>query len=126
MRSRYSAYVMQAMHYLEATHDPATRKDFDVEQAASWAKRASWQSLELSKVEGGADSDSAFVEFIARYTLEGQAQAHHERSRFRRHEGRWFYVDGATPAAKRGARVGRNERCPCGSGKKYKRCCGSS
>ncbi|MEL6106894.1 MAG: DUF1186 domain-containing protein [Planctomycetota bacterium] len=24
------------------------------------------------------------------------------------------------------ARVGRNERCPCGSGKKYKKCCGRS
>jgi uncharacterized protein YecA (UPF0149 family) len=22
------------------------------------------------------------------------------------------------------AKVGRNEPCPCGSGKKYKRCCG--
>ena len=25
--------------------------------------------------------------------------------------------------AKRGRKIGRNERCPCGSGRKYKRCC---
>ena len=24
----------------------------------------------------------------------------------------------------KGKKVGRNEPCPCGSGKKYKRCCG--
>ena len=27
------------------------------------------------------------------------------------------------PAAQRPAKVGRNDRCPCGSGKKYKKCC---
>ncbi|MCZ6778987.1 MAG: preprotein translocase subunit SecA [Acidobacteria bacterium] len=30
---------------------------------------------------------------------------------------------GATTTRRTGARVGRNEPCPCGSGKKYKRCC---
>jgi SWIM/SEC-C metal-binding protein len=28
-------------------------------------------------------------------------------------------------AAKAQAKTGRNEPCPCGSGKKYKRCCGA-
>jgi len=26
----------------------------------------------------------------------------------------------------KGAKVGRNDPCPCGSGKKYKKCCGAS
>ena len=26
----------------------------------------------------------------------------------------------------RGAKVGRNDPCPCGSGKKYKKCCGAT
>ncbi|MEA1649028.1 MULTISPECIES: SEC-C metal-binding domain-containing protein [Nitrospirillum] len=26
----------------------------------------------------------------------------------------------------RQAKVGRNDPCPCGSGKKYKRCCGAN
>jgi len=40
--------------------------------------------------------------------------------------------DGGKPAPKKpvtvraGAKVGRNEPCPCGSGKKYKKCCGSN
>ena len=28
-----------------------------------------------------------------------------------------------TPAAQGSAKVGRNDPCPCGSGKKYKKCC---
>jgi uncharacterized protein YecA (UPF0149 family) len=33
----------------------------------------------------------------------------------------------ATPRepARREAKVGRNDPCPCGSGKKYKKCCGA-
>ena len=28
------------------------------------------------------------------------------------------------PAKRQGEKIGRNDPCPCGSGKKYKRCCG--
>ena len=38
------------------------------------------------------------------------------------------FVGGGQPAGQqpvvKGKKVGRNELCPCGSGKKYKRCCG--
>jgi uncharacterized protein YecA (UPF0149 family) len=29
------------------------------------------------------------------------------------------------PEPRPSAKIGRNEQCPCGSGKKYKRCCGA-
>ncbi len=32
--------------------------------------------------------------------------------------------EGPPLPAQRGAKVGRNDPCPCGSGKKYKKCCG--
>jgi preprotein translocase subunit SecA len=37
-------------------------------------------------------------------------------------------VNGArSPRAQRGGRkIGRNSQCPCGSGRKYKRCCGAA
>ena len=37
-----------------------------------------------------------------------------------------FKINDSNRSSKRsvGAKVGRNEQCPCGSGKKYKRCCG--
>jgi len=31
---------------------------------------------------------------------------------------------GTNPSAAPAGKVGRNEPCPCGSGRKYKRCCG--
>ncbi|MEG1525512.1 MAG: preprotein translocase subunit SecA [Clostridia bacterium] len=33
-------------------------------------------------------------------------------------------MDGGAPAKRSGKRVGRNDPCPCGSGKKFKNCCG--
>ena len=33
---------------------------------------------------------------------------------------------GAPPQPSRAAKVGRNDPCPCGSGKKFKRCCGQN
>ena len=37
--------------------------------------------------------------------------------------GKTFYR-GVKPYQKKEAKTGRNELCPCGSGKKYKHCCG--
>ena len=77
---------------------------------------------------GGPDDQEGVVEFIARYRTGGSAHAHHERSRFRRVDGRWYFVDGqmVKPTPVRAApTVGRNAPCPCGSGKKYKRCHGA-
>ncbi|WP_371740172.1 SEC-C metal-binding domain-containing protein [Bradyrhizobium sp. CCBAU 51765] len=35
-----------------------------------------------------------------------------------------FRISAQRPSLPRGTKVGRNEPCPCGSGKKYKKCCG--
>lgn len=35
-----------------------------------------------------------------------------------------FETDAGMPFRRTDAKVGRNESCPCGSGKKFKRCCG--
>jgi SEC-C motif-containing protein len=68
------------------------------------------------------------VEFVARYKFRGKAFAHHELASFRIHEGRWMYVDGIMnprPPQRTADKVGRNDPCPCGSGKKFKKCCGA-
>ena len=45
-----------------------------------------------------------------------------------RKDGTWYYVDGEVikPATSvhQQPKVGRNDPCPCGSGKKFKKCCG--
>jgi len=88
MRSRYSAFTLERADYLLATWHSSTRPaslDFD--------SGAKWLGLEVRqhKVTG---EDAAEVEFVARYRVAGAAVRLHERSRFMREDGRWFYVDG--------------------------------
>jgi SEC-C motif-containing protein len=126
MRSRYTAYARGAIDYLIETHDPDTRAAMDVAAATAWSRDTAWAGLEIvTTTGGGPDDDVGVVEFIARGATRGVAFAHRERSRFRRVDGRWVYVDGATPPATAAPRPGRNEPCPCGSGRKYKRCHGA-
>jgi SEC-C motif-containing protein len=118
MRSRYTAYGRHDEAYLLRTWHPSTRPGgLDLEEDLRWL------GLEIVRTEaGGPDDREGMVEFVARYEAGGQAGSLREASRFVREEGRWFYVDGRIEAAK--GRPGRNAPCPCGSGKKYKRCCG--
>lgn len=128
MRSRYTAYVRGEIDYLVETHAEETRDRADREAIARWSRETQWLGLEIVVTErGGEGDDEGIVEFIARGTTRGAAFAQRERSRFRRAGARWYYVDGkaAGEPVRRGAAPGRNDPCPCGSGMKYKRCCGS-
>jgi SEC-C motif-containing protein len=129
MRSRYSAYALEKVDYIVDTHEPEGRGDVDRDAAEEWAKQAEWLGLEIVDTALGQPNDSTGeVEFIASYSLKGVEQKHHERSRFEKQDGKWFYVDGemvkAKPVVREEPKVGRNEPCPCGSGKKFKKCCG--
>jgi SEC-C motif-containing protein len=116
MRSRYSAHVLGRIDYLMATWDAP---DADAAAVEKWARESEWLGLEI------VSAAESTVEFRARYRDKaGVEHVHHERSRFRRREGRWVYVDGAAVPAARAAAPGRNDPCPCGSGKKYKKCHG--
>jgi SEC-C motif-containing protein len=116
MRSRYTAYVRGDIDYLMRTHHGSP----DRAGIEKWARESRWLGLEIVAVErGGASDDEGVVEFIARGTANGEPFVHDERSRFRRVDGQWKYLDGPAPKAKA---PGRNDPCPCGSGKKYKRC----
>src|SRR5262245_40450154 len=127
MRSRYAAYTVNDLGYLLGTHDPATVDSVDPKVMAAWAKKATFESLEILSTElGGVDDDEGIVEFVARYSQDGTAFTHHERSRFRKNGSRWYYVHGTmiAPTVRNERKVGRNDPCPCGRGKKYKKCHG--
>ncbi len=129
MRSRYSAYVKGVFEHLGESLHPDHRHDYDPAATRRWAEESGWLGLEIVDVAGGGEQDQeGTVEFIASYREKGVIKAHHERGNFRRHDGGWYYVDGqlVPPATQRheGPKVGRNDPCPCGSGKKYKKCCG--
>jgi SEC-C motif-containing protein len=129
MRSRYSAYVVGDVAHLERSLDREGREDFDSESALQWAESAEWKGLEvLSTERGGVDDDDGVVEFVARYEVDDQLLEHHERATFAKNSGRWEFVNGRVigrdPYRREDPKVGRNEPCVCGSGKKYKKCCG--
>ncbi len=127
MRSRYSAYATADMDYLEQTQ---IFKDgeFDREGASKWAKESEWKGLQILGTEKGQKGDkTGVVEFVAHYKNKDGAQAHHEISKFIYKE-KWLFESGYSPDVETYVRetpkVGRNDPCPCESGKKFKKCCG--
>jgi SEC-C motif-containing protein len=131
MRSRYTAYTLGDVDYIVESHDPETRDEIDPSATRAWADEADWLGLEIMSTEGGgADENEGTVEFIARYEARERVRTHHERSVFKRRKGRWYFHDGkviAQPSVVReGPKIGRNDPCPCGSGKKHKKCCGAA
>ena len=120
MRSRYSAFVVGDSDYLRQTWHETTRPEqLQVEQGVHWL------GLQILACQAGGPEDvEGWVEFMAQFKVHGRLQCLHERSRFRRKEGRWYYLDGQIHQQPKAEKVGRNTSCPCGSGKKFKRCCG--
>lgn len=87
MRSRYSAYVLGLAAYLSLTWHPSTRpSSLDLSEPTQW--------LGLQVLSHSQAENTATVEFVARYKVNGRAHRLHEVSRFVREEGRWYYLDG--------------------------------
>jgi SEC-C motif domain protein len=89
MRSRYSAFAWEEAGYLisswHVSHRPAT---LDFESGIKWL------GLQVQN-HTVIDSQHAEVTFVARQRdSTGRATRLHERSRFVREQGRWYYVDG--------------------------------
>jgi SEC-C motif-containing protein len=129
MRSRYSAHVLGKGQYLADTLSAKERPGFDVAEFEKESGQVNWQGLEIRETTGGGETDDAgTVEFVARYREGKNAGMHHERSDFIRENDRWVFdgcVFNPKGATRQVEKVGRNEPCPCGSGKKYKKCCGA-
>ena len=132
MRARYSAYASGNVKFLYDSAGPEVRAEFDEKTTAEWSRTASWNGLEILATEkGGEADDEGMVEFVAHYALKNQTCAHREKSTFRKIDGKWRFIDGVIANEAPGEtfrrtepKVGRNDPCPCGSGKKYKKCCG--
>ncbi|WP_035885485.1 YchJ family protein [Siccibacter turicensis] len=118
MRSRYCAFVTHNAPYLVATWHPsceAARFAADIEAGFAGT---TWQGLTIYEQAEGHSPEEGFVSFVARFQENGKSGAIIERSRFLKENNKWYYVDGTRP------QFGRNDPCPCGSGKKFKKCCG--
>ncbi|HAI35024.1 MAG TPA: hypothetical protein DEQ58_10220 [Alcanivorax sp.] len=115
MRSRYSAFVRDNADYMRASWHPDTRPaELTLEGGDQW--------LGLEIVDAKQEGDAGQVHFRATHRDGDGFAVLEEHSRFVRENDHWFYLDGehtVTPL-----KPGRNNPCPCGSGRKFKKCCG--
>lgn len=124
MRSRYTAFVLGKIDHLERTNAPEIRPDFNRAEAERTYAEVEWFGLTVHRAS--ENENTGKVEFSIRFRRNGRELTQYEISSFRREGGYWFYVGGqvsAKPPPKQVTKIGRNDPCPCGSGKKYKKCC---
>jgi len=129
MRARYASYVTGDVDFLRTSATKAVQAEFDEKTSRSWSRASTWHGLEIIRTEGGQKGDAeGVVEFRALYTANGEFCNHHEVSTFVKEADGWKFADGELvgekPTVREEPKVGRNDPCPCGSGKKYKKCCG--
>lgn len=129
MRTRYSAFVLVKPEYIVETTIPAQQSLLDMKAIEKWAKETNWAELEIVEHTSKLGKRHAQVEFKAYYhevdssgeTIKEKQQAHHERSTFVKVDvdENWYFLDPTVTI-----NVTQKQPCLCGSGEKFKRCCG--
>jgi SEC-C motif-containing protein len=130
MRSRYTAYVLENFPYLRDTYHSSTRP---ATTTLGHDQSIKWLQLQVLETRAGQPGDDeGKVRFVATFQQGDHIDQMAELSRFAKEEGEWRYIDGKSfdintwnATHNKPAKIKRNDPCPCGSGKKYKKCCGS-
>jgi SEC-C motif-containing protein len=126
MRSRFTAHVLRNYEHLHRTFLPTADKPY-VPETENDAMDFAWTRLVVHSHEPGQKPGTAFVDFSAFYQDDGVEHVIQEKSEFLQRNGEWLYFravrQGPAPIKSANPKVGRNDPCPCGSGKKYKHCC---
>jgi len=124
MRSRYTAHVIHDFAYLHRTFEESRHEPY-VEN--EYGNDIAWTKLVINAHEPDVRPGVSHVDFSAHFTEDGRAGVLHEKSEFRLQGGEWIFTrtlrEGPAPV-RVAPKVGRNDPCPCGSGKKFKKCCG--
>ena len=130
MRARYSSYEKQEIDFIINSCEEGEKiAEIDRKATEDWAKNSTWHGLKILRTEKGKEEDDeGIVEFEATYTTkQNLREVHHEIGYFKKIDGNWMSSVGSVKpmtVVREGEKVGRNDPCPCGSGKKYKKCCG--
>ena len=129
MRTRYSAFVLVKPEYIVKTTLPVQQKLLDIKAIESWAKETDWAGLEIVAHTPKLGKRHAQVEFKAYFNVSDNEddglQAHHELSAFVKvtdkanNDARWYFLDPTVEMT-----ITQKQPCICGSGEKFKRCCG--
>jgi SEC-C motif-containing protein len=127
MRTRYSAFVLVKPEYIVKTTLPAQQDLLDIKAIESWAKETDWAGLEVVAHTPKLGKRHAQVEFKAYFKTPDGLQAHHELSTFVKIKSKangdasWYFLDPTVSMS-----VTQKQPCICGSGERFKRCCGMS
>jgi len=117
MRSRYTAFAIEDSAFLLRSWDISTRP-----RSINFEKNIVWLQLIIEAApQPEPNDDSGFVVFKASFIQNDTVFEMKEKSFFIRKKCLWFYLNGELITQKKA--ISLKERCPCGSGKKYKRCC---
>lgn len=133
MRARYAAFVLQHVEYIVATTAPFQQPLLNTQAISDWAQQTDWAGLEVVNHLAKLGKRHAQVEFKAYFHLPDSSVldlavldskgVHHELSTFvnipTHGTSRWYFLDPTVTM-----QVTQKQPCPCGSGEKYKRCCG--
>ena len=124
MRSRFTAHVARDYVHLHKTYLETSKEPYVPDPEAG---QTNWTRLVIHSHQPGAKADTAYVDFTAYFREGDDEKPLDEKAAFERIDGAWFYTgpvrQGPAPVRSAQAKVGRNDPCPCGSGKKYKQCC---
>jgi len=124
MRSRYTAYNTLNIDYIQQTMSGEAAAGFDQQNAKQWAQNIKWCGLKI--IDSGqqrADLEKDEVEFAAKYVIGEELNILQERSEFHKINGNWLYMSGKL-LPHQPTKIKRNDFCPCGSRKKFVKCCG--
>jgi len=137
MRSRYAAFALNKMDYILATQRLENEDESEIGIEDNSNALTLWTRLEILAAEQGQTSDETGTVTFRAYFQEGTHKGElSEKSWFKKEEGQWLYVAGehdikpvssvktTPPKNARPKNIGRNDPCSCGSGKKFKKCCG--
>lgn len=119
MRSRYTAYTLADIPYIEKTQSGEAAQDFHFDEAKQWASQVKWCGLNV--LEAALNQ----VEYVARYIVGNKLVLLQERSQFEKIGDHWFYVSG-TLVPHQAITLKPNQPCLCGSKKKFSQCCGKN
>lgn len=128
LRARYHAIEIGRIDFITKSHHPDTLHEYSESETKQWAKESEWGALNIKKIiDGKENDDSGEIEFSADYKIDGEGQVHRELSQFVKKNNKWFFYGGKVvldPYKRTAPKLGRNDPCSCGSGKKFKKCCG--
>ena len=127
LRARYTAFTTGDVDFILGSHHSRTVAEVKRSEIEEWSKSSEWLGLKiLEKSEGLETDEKATIIFQAQYRVKEKEEDHFEKSFFEKENGQWKFLDAhglhQGPYVRPEPKVGRNDPCHCGSGKKFKKC----